>query len=152
MAHTGWSRRRVGRNQPVTDNQVHLVAGIANSRQPGLPEVHTYVNLSRLRLSEPKESNMKNDVKNYIERRKRGDKTFAKDFEVGYGDFKIGVMLRQAREEAGVTQEKLARITKMKKSAISRLENHAEDVRLSTVSRVARALGKAVRIELVEAT
>ena len=95
---------------------------------------------------------MKNDVKNYIERRKRGDKTFAKDFEAGYADFKIGVMLRQAREEAGVTQEKLARITKMKKSAISRLENHAEDVRLSTVSRVARALGKAVRIELVEAT
>jgi len=29
--------------------------------------------------------------------------------------------------------------------------NHAEDVRLSTVSRVTRALGKAVRIELVEA-
>jgi len=60
--------------------------------------------------------------------------------------------LREAREQAGVTQEKLARITKTKKSAISRLENHAEDVRLSTVSRVARALGKAVRIELVEAT
>jgi len=42
-------------------------------------------------------------------------------------------------------------MTKTKKSAISRLENHAEDVRLSTVARVARALGKAVRIELVEA-
>jgi len=39
-----------------------------------------------------------------------------------------------------------------KKSAISRLENHAKDVRLSTVARVARALGKAVRIELVEAS
>ena len=63
-----------------------------------------------------------------------------------------GVMLRQAREEAGVTQEALAKITKTKKSAISRLENHAEDVRLSTVGRVARALGKVVRIELVEAT
>ena len=95
---------------------------------------------------------MKNDVENYIERRKRNDKAFAKDFDAGYGEFKIGVMLREAREQAGVTQEKLARITKTKKSAISRLENHAEDVRLSTVSRVARALGKAVRIELVEAT
>src|ERR1039457_1439983 len=50
------------------------------------------------------------------------------------------------------TQEGLARITKTKRSAISRLENHAEDVRLSTVARVARALGKAVRIELVEAS
>ena len=61
-------------------------------------------------------------------------------------------MLRQTREEAGVTQERLARMTKTKKSAISRLENHAEDVRPSTVARVARALGKAVRVELVEAT
>ena len=95
---------------------------------------------------------MKNDVENYIERRKRTDKAFAKDFEAGYGEFKIGLILREAREKAGVTQEKLARITKTKKSAISRLENHAEDVRLSTVSRVARALGKAVRIELVEVT
>ena len=57
-----------------------------------------------------------------------------------------------AREEAGVTQEGLARMTKTKKSAISRLENHAEDVRLSTVARVARALGKAVRVTLVEAS
>jgi HTH-type transcriptional regulator / antitoxin HipB len=95
---------------------------------------------------------MKNDVENYVERRKRADKAFAKDFDVGYEEFKIGVMLREAREKAGVTQEKLARITKTKKSAISRLENHAEDVRLSTVSRVARALGKSVRIELVEST
>ncbi len=94
---------------------------------------------------------MKNDVGNYIERRKRTDKAFAKDFDAGYEEFEIGLMLREAREQAGVTQEKLARITKTKKSAISRLENHAEDVRLSTVSRVARALGKAVRIELVEA-
>ena len=95
---------------------------------------------------------MKNDVENYIGQRKRADKAFAKDFEAGYGQFKIGVMLRQAREEAGVTQEGLTRMTKTKKSAISRLENHAEDVRLSTVARVARALGKAVRIELVEAS
>ena len=95
---------------------------------------------------------MKNDVANYIERRKRADKAFAKDFDSGYEEFKVGVMLREAREQAGVTQEELAKITKTKKSAISRLENHAEDVRLSTVSRVARALGKTVRIELVEAT
>ena len=95
---------------------------------------------------------MKNDVEKYIEQRKRADKAVARDVEAGYEQFKIGVMLRQAREAAGVTQEGLARMTKMKKSAISRLENHAEDVRLSTVARVARALGKAVRVELVEAS
>ena len=96
--------------------------------------------------------NMKNDVEKYIVRRKRSDKAFAKDFDAGYAEFKIGLMLREAREQVGVTQEQLAQITKTKKSAISRLENHAEDVRLSTVLRVARALGKVVRIELVEAT
>jgi ribosome-binding protein aMBF1 (putative translation factor) len=95
---------------------------------------------------------MKDDVEKYIERRKRTDPAFARNFEAGYEEFKIGVMLRQAREQAGVTQETLARMTQTKKSAISRLENHAEDVRLSTVSRVARALGKTVRIDLVEAT
>ena len=55
---------------------------------------------------------MKNDVENYIERRKRTDKPFAKDFDAGYEEFKIGLMLREAREQAGVTQEKLARITR----------------------------------------
>jgi len=94
---------------------------------------------------------MKDDLEKFIERRKRSEPRFAKDFESGYQEFKIGVLLRQAREQAGVTQEDLARRTKTKKSAISRLENHAEDVRLSTIERVARALGKSLRIELVEA-
>lgn len=94
---------------------------------------------------------MKDDVEKYIDQRKRTDKVFAKDFEAGYGEFKIGVMLREAREHAGVTQQALAKRTKTKKSAISRLENHAEDVRLSTLQRVAHALGKTLRVELVEA-
>ena len=55
---------------------------------------------------------MNDDLEKYIARRKRADKAFAKDFDAGYEEFKIGVMLRQAREQAGVTQEKLALITK----------------------------------------
>ncbi len=104
-----------------------------------------------LMLPEPKEEAMKDDLQKFIEQRKRTDPKFAKEFEPGYQEFKIGVLLRQAREQAGVTQEDLARRTKTKKSAISRLENHAEDVRLSTIKRVAGALGKSLRIELVEA-
>jgi len=94
---------------------------------------------------------MKDDLEKFISRRKAADPKFAKDFESGYQEFKVGVLLREAREKAGVTQEDLARRTRTKKSAISRLENHAEDVRLSTLQRVARALGKSIRIELVEA-
>jgi HTH-type transcriptional regulator / antitoxin HipB len=94
---------------------------------------------------------MKDDLEKFIQKRKRTDPKFAKDFESGYQEFKIGVLLRQAREQAGITQEALAHRTKTKKSAISRLENRAEDVRLSTIKRVAQALGKTLRIELIEA-
>jgi len=94
---------------------------------------------------------MKDDVERYIAKRKRTDPKFAANFEADYQDFKIGVLLRQAREEAGLTQEALAKRTRTKKSAISRMENHAEDMRLSTLERVARAVGKRLKVELVSA-
>jgi ribosome-binding protein aMBF1 (putative translation factor) len=94
---------------------------------------------------------MKDDLDKYISRRKRADKKFSENFESGYQEFKVGVLLRQAREQAGITQEALAQRTKTRKSAISRLENHAEDVRLSTIKRVAHALGKNLVIQLVKA-
>jgi HTH-type transcriptional regulator/antitoxin HipB len=76
---------------------------------------------------------------------------FARSFDSRYQKFKIGVLLRQAREQAAVTQQDLARRTRTRRSAISRLERHAEDVRLSTKELVPRALGKSARIELIEA-
>jgi HTH-type transcriptional regulator / antitoxin HipB len=94
---------------------------------------------------------MKDDLDKYISRRKKRDSTFAKNFESGYQELKVGVLLRQARERAGITQEDLARRTRTAKSAISRLENHAADVRLSTIERVAHALGKNLVIQLVKA-
>lgn len=94
---------------------------------------------------------MKDDLDKYISRRKKCDSKFAEHFESGYQKLKVGVLIRQAREHAGITQEDLARRTKTRKSAISRLENHAEDVRLSTIERIAHALGKNVVIQLVKA-
>ena len=94
---------------------------------------------------------MKDDLEKFIKRRKRTDAKLAGNFESGSREFKVGVHLRQAREEEGMTQEDLAQRTKAKKSAISRLENRAEDVRLSTLDRVARALGRNLKIEWVKA-
>ena len=89
------------------------------------------------------------DLKRYIEERKKRDPEFALDFDKGYQDFKIGVILRQAREEAGRTQEEIANQMNTKKSAISRIENHAQDIRLSTLSKYATAVGKKLHV-LVE--
>jgi len=88
------------------------------------------------------------DLEKYIRKRKRKDREFAEGFEEGYQKFKIGVLLRQAREAAGLTQEELARRLKTKKSAISRIENHADDIKLSTLERVAIALGKQLQINM----
>jgi HTH-type transcriptional regulator/antitoxin HipB len=90
---------------------------------------------------------MKN-LDRYIRKRKKADPEFAKGFDEGYRDFKIGVILRQAREEAGLTQEELADRVGTRKTAISRIENHAEDIKLSTIQKVAKALGKNLEISL----
>jgi HTH-type transcriptional regulator/antitoxin HipB len=88
------------------------------------------------------------DLQKYIKKRKSRDPKFAEDFDSGYEQFKIGVILKQAREEAGLTQEELAAKLNTKKSAISRIENHAEDIKLSTLEKFANALGKELRLEV----
>jgi HTH-type transcriptional regulator/antitoxin HipB len=88
------------------------------------------------------------DVKKYIQKRSERDAEFAENYDAGYADFKIGVFLRQARESAGLTQEQVAQKLRTKKSAISRIENHADDVRLSTLRRYADAVGTNLQIRL----
>jgi len=89
------------------------------------------------------------DLKKYVEQRKGRDKKFVAGFDEGYEQFRIGIVLRQARESAGLTQEELARRVGTKKTAISRIENHAEDIKLSTLENVAAALHKRLSIQLL---
>ena len=88
------------------------------------------------------------DLERYIEERKKRDPGFADGFEIGYEQFRIGVILRAAREEAGLTQDDLAKRLHTKKSAISRIENHAEDIRLSTLEKFAEAIGKRLMLKI----
>jgi len=90
------------------------------------------------------------DLQAYISDRKKRDPEFAEGYDEGFRSFKIGVLLKLAREEAGLTQDELAKQLNTKKTAISRIENHAEDIRLSTLEKYARAFGKKLRVELVE--
>ena len=87
------------------------------------------------------------ELQQYIKKRKRRDPQFAEGFE-GYSNFKVGVLLKQAREKAGMTQDQVARRLRTKKSVISRMENHADDMPLSKIQRYAKALGKNLRIEI----
>lgn len=88
------------------------------------------------------------DLEIYIDKRKKKDLEFAEGFEQGYKEFKIGVLLKQAREQAGLSQEELANKLGTQKTAISRIENHAQDIKLSTIQKVARALGKNLEVRI----
>jgi transcriptional regulator with XRE-family HTH domain len=88
------------------------------------------------------------DLDKYIQERKDRDPEFAEGYDNGYKEFMVGVLLRQARKSAGVTQEELASAIHTKKSVISRIENKASDARVSTLRKVAQALGKDLIIEL----
>jgi DNA-binding XRE family transcriptional regulator len=88
------------------------------------------------------------DLKKYISKRKLTNPGFEENFDEGYENFRIGVMLKQARFAAGLTQNDVANAIGTRKAAISRLENHVQDVKLSTVEKYAKALGKHVEIRI----
>ena len=89
------------------------------------------------------------DLKKYVSQREAQDASFARGYGKGYIAFKFGVLLKAARKEAGYTQQELADKLSTQKSAISRIENSSEDVKLSTLERFASALGKKLDIRLV---
>lgn len=63
--------------------------------------------------------------------------------------FRIGVMLKEARKEAKLTQKELARRTGTKKSYISRIERGKSDIQISTYHRLIEVgLGKHLSISI----
>jgi HTH-type transcriptional regulator/antitoxin HipB len=70
-------------------------------------------------------------------------------FEEGFEAFKLGVMIQELRKENGMTQEQLARKCGTTKTYISRIENNASDIRLSTLMRIIReGFGGHLRLSL----
>ena len=71
------------------------------------------------------------------------------EFEIKAKAFAIGEILREARKEAHLTQEQLARKTGTRKSFISRIENGHSDIQLSTLYRlVEMGFGKRVSLTI----
>jgi HTH-type transcriptional regulator / antitoxin HipB len=87
------------------------------------------------------------DLDKFIKDQKKADTSFADGFDEGYEAFKIGVLLREMREEQGLTQNDIAEKMHTKKTAISRIENHGDNVRLTTLEKFAKALGKKMVIQ-----
>jgi HTH-type transcriptional regulator / antitoxin HipB len=58
------------------------------------------------------------------------------EFESKAKAFVIGAMIKDARKEAHITQEELARKTGTKKSYISRVENGKIDIQVSTLFKI----------------
>lgn len=63
--------------------------------------------------------------------------------------YRLGVMLKEARKEARITQEQLAERTGTKKSYISRIERGQSDIQISTYYRlIETGLGKHLNISI----
>lgn len=70
-------------------------------------------------------------------------------FEEGFESFRLGVMLQELRKEQGLTQKQLAEKCGTTKTYISRIENDASDIRLSTLMRIIReGLGGHLRLKV----
>lgn len=85
---------------------------------------------------------MSTDIEKFIKQRKgKNPKAWAK-FEEKYHEFALGMLLAEYRENAGLSLSEAAKAMGMHKAALSRLENHGEDVRFSTIVRYAEAMKK----------
>ena len=70
-------------------------------------------------------------------------------YEEEFEAFKIGVLIQEARKQRHLTQEELALRTGTTKNYISRIENNASDIRLSTLMRIIReGLGGHLKLTL----
>lgn len=79
---------------------------------------------------------------------KRGTKK-REEYEEGFEAFKLGVMLQEMRKNRGLTQEQLAIKCGTSKTYISRIENDASDIRLSTLMRIISAgLGGQLKLSI----
>ena len=63
--------------------------------------------------------------------------------------FRLGVMLKEARNDAMITQDELAKRTGTKKSYISRIERGMSDIQISTYYKLIEiGLGKQLNISI----
>ncbi|PHS63404.1 MAG: transcriptional regulator [Flavobacterium sp.] len=71
------------------------------------------------------------------------------ELERDFGSFKIGLLLRNAREEKNMTQKQLGELVDKKRTYISRVENNGSNLTLKTLfDIVEKGLGGKVNISI----
>ncbi len=71
------------------------------------------------------------------------------ELERDFESFKIGLLLKKAREEKHLTQEQLAELVDKKRTYISRVENDGSNITLKTLfDIVEKGLGGKVKISI----
>jgi len=87
------------------------------------------------------------DIKNDVYGKKGTERRDALDID--FESFKIGLLLRKAREEKQLTQEQLASLINKKRTYISRIENDGSNVTLKTLyDIVEKGLGGKLNISI----
>ena len=87
------------------------------------------------------------DIKDTVYGKKGTDRRdgLERDFE----SFKIGLLLRKAREEKNLTQEQLGELVDKKRTYISRVENNGSNLTLKTLYEIVeKGLGGKVTISI----
>lgn len=98
-------------------------------------------------------TNQNNDLRSWDEHLddkygKAGTQTRDK-YEEEFESFRIGVFIQEARKRQNLTQEELALRCGTTKNYISRIENNASDIRLSTLMKIVReGLGGHLKLSL----
>lgn len=106
---------------------------------------------SRRNESESETNTNMSDIEKFIAARKARNPAAWADFDAKYRRYAIGMLLASHRERAGLSLSEFAKRTKMTKAALSRLENHGEDVRLSTITRYVEATGLPLALKITPA-
>jgi len=71
------------------------------------------------------------------------------EWDQQFEDFRLGALLEEARVKLGMTQAELAEKCGTNKSNISRIENDASDIRLSTLMKIIQqGLGGQLKLTL----
>lgn len=84
----------------------------------------------------------------YKQQRIANKPEFWKGYQERYQLFELGVLLQQARQATGLTQEQVAQRLHTSPTVVAKMENDALDVRLAMLEKFAELLGKKLYLVL----